>query len=213
MRGRVVGERAQRALHGGHGEPRARVAGARALAGATPAHHVPLAREHHATLVEKLARAGLDRGLVREAFLGRGRAARSAHEPGRDHGAMRPCLRAQAGGLAGVVGEVVWVIIMIIIEIGFGIGVGRRFVLGYFRILVLIIISIIFFGFLGRRPAHVLLHGLEQRLDGAVVHRLKARERERGRVSDRQEDDGVACGRLLELVVEQPLVEDADVLA
>jgi len=58
----------------------------------------------------------------------------------------------------------------------------------------------------------VVLHLLEQVLDGTVVHRLEARERERRRVAHREEDHRIVLG-LLELVVEQALVEDADVLA
>ena len=60
--------------------------------------------------------------------------------------------------------------------------------------------------FLGR-----FLQAGEQRLQRAVFHRFQARERQRRLIANGEEDHRIASRRRLQLVVQEALVEDADV--
>ncbi len=210
--GRVVGQRAQRALDSGDGEAGPGVEAAGALAGAAPADEVPLAGEddpaHEAGgAFGEFLLAGLPGGEEGGLWLG---TAGFLHEAGGERGVAGPGFGAGAGGLAGVVGG----------SGRFG-GLGRGFGLaasqrrarcrrgrrraqwwsvgGFCRR----------FGVL---VAGGLLEGGEEAAEGLVVHRLQAGQRQRGLLADGEEDDWVVAGRGLQFVVEQALVEHADVL-
>ena len=63
----------------------------------------------------------------------------------------------------------------------------------------------------GRVRGGRFLQAREQRLQRAIVHRLQTRERQRRLIAHGEEDHRVAGGRRLQLVVQQALVDDADV--
>ena len=75
--GGIVGEGAQGALHGGDGQAGAGVEAAGALAGAAPAHQVPLARQDHAG--DQAAGGERQLALVSEAAFGSAASAPPAH--------------------------------------------------------------------------------------------------------------------------------------
>ena len=182
---RCVRQRAQGALHGGHGQAGPGVEAAGTLARAAPAHQVPLAGQHHAG--DQPAGGPPQLPLVGEAAFRRGAPAAGAHQPGHLRRAPRPGLGAGAVTAPGVGGGCR-------VPVRF----GRRCRGGRVRVLIFLV------------PA--LLETLEQRLEGGVVHRFQARQRQRRLVADREEDHRVVGRRGLQFVVQQPLVEDAEVL-
>ena len=94
---RVVGQGAQRALHGRHGEAGARVEAARALARAAPSDEVPLAGEDDAG--NELSRLGREAALEREPALGRVAATGLREQAGRLLRRGAPILRRACGSV------------------------------------------------------------------------------------------------------------------
>ena len=96
-------------------------------------------------------------------------------------------------------------------RVGLGAGLFRRGVcllrfecrFVFFRLLLR---NVVLFG----RP--FLLEALEQRLESGVVHRFQARQRQGRLVAHGEEDHRIAGRGSLQFVVQQPLVEDAQVL-
>ena len=91
---RVVGQRAQGAVHGGYGEAGSGVEAAGSLARAAPAHQVPLTGEDHAG--DQSARGLRKLLFVREPALRRLPPTPSLHQSGHLRGAARPGLGACA---------------------------------------------------------------------------------------------------------------------
>ena len=229
--GRVVGERAQGALHGGHGETGPGVEAAGTLAGAAPADEVPLAGEDDAAdeaggaLAEVFLVGGGEGGL------GGGGAGRAGllDEAGGESGAAGPGFCAGAGGLAGVFG---WGGLL-----RFGLAASRHRAWcrrGRRRTQWRSVGGVFYRGWRGvaaggcrrgrRRTqwrsrvggwrlgaAGGLLHRREEATERLVVHGFEALEGQGGLFADGEEDDGVVAGGG-QFVVEQALVEDADVL-
>ena len=187
---RLVRQRAQRALHRGHGQAGPGVEAAGTLARAAPAHQIPLAGQDHAG--DQPARGPPQLPLVGEAAFRRGAPAAGAHQPGHLRRAPRPGLGSGAVAAPGVGG-----VVRILVRCRCRRWFGRRCRGGRVRVLIFLV------------PA--LLETLEQRLEGGVVHRFQARQRQRRLVADREEDHRVVGRRGLQFVVQQPLVEDAEV--
>ncbi|MBK6940545.1 MAG: hypothetical protein IPH13_10140 [Planctomycetes bacterium] len=96
-----------------------------------------------------------------------------------------------------------------------GFGSVRRLVLLGVRIVWRVGIKFAFVGVLSFFVVALarVLHLLEQVGEVLVVHSFEARQRERGLIADREEDDGVTAGSGLQFEVEQAFVQDPDVLA
>jgi hypothetical protein len=195
--GRRVGQRAQRALHRGDGEPGARVERARALARPAPAHEVPLAGKHDAH--HELARLASHRFVERCCFSGvsapLGRltslpiaTARRAH-----------CLGARARHVALVLGG--GILLQSSDSRVRRIGARRRLlcddIIGILLRIFIVLVRIVVAFPRPRRLLARVLHLLEQVGERFVVHLLEARERERRLVADVEEDDGSPGGAVL----------------
>jgi len=181
-------------VHGGDGKAGAGVEAAGALACAAPAYQVPLTGKDHAG--DQPACRLRELLLVREPALRRLPAPSFSHQSGPLRGVARPGL-----GAGAIVSPLV----------GLGAGVFR----GRVRLLR-VELRLVFFPFLVRIVVLfgrlVLLEALEQRLEGAFVHRFQARQRQGRLVAHGKEDHRVAGRGRLQFVVQQPLVENAQVL-
>ena len=182
VRRRIERQRAQRALHRGHGEAGAGVEAAGTLARAAPAHQIPLAGQHHAghQLLRLAAKRFLERTLA--SLL-----AHRRHQPGHARRPPRPSFRSRAVVVAAVFYLCRCVLRRVCCGFVFGCRGGSRVRGGRF------------------------LQAREQRLQRVVLHRLQTRERQRRLIAHGEEDHRVAGGRRLQLVVQQALVDDADV--
>ena len=214
-------------MHGGHGKPRAGVEAPGALAGAAPAHEVPLAGEDDAG--DELPRLGSHAALEREPELRRIPASRLPDEAGYLGRSPRPRLGSGAvllslvrAGRVGFRNGVLGVRLPRFlrgplhtfveqVSIGRPTRVAAFFPAGLWRLAGNITTSLVALRHVTDRRRAVL-EAFEQGLECPVLHRFEARERQRGLVAYRKEDHRVPgrCG--LQFVVEQPLVEDADVL-
>ncbi|GBE47244.1 hypothetical protein BMS3Bbin12_00399 [bacterium BMS3Bbin12] len=208
----IPGQRAQGALHRGHGQAGAGVEGARALARAAPAHQIPLAGENDARY--ELAGLAGDGLFVNELPLRCHGAAGLAGQAADRHGAARPGLGPGARDVA-----LVFRLFLFSVSIRFGLILGGRFVFfaafGDGALGLACRLARLLYPFPGVPLVAATrdLHLLEQVLERLVIHRLEARERQGRLVAHGEEDHRVSGGRGLELEVEQALVKDADVFA
>ena len=202
--GVIITEGAQGPLDGGHGEARAGVEGARALAGAAPPDDVPFTRQDDPD--NELARLAANGSFMDEATLRCETASGLADEPAHGNGTARPEFRAGARRMAFVAGLRDFFLCsgLLINQVGF----TSDCILLAAGIFVIIIVVADMVGVVIRSGNSCallyltffrgsVLHFLQEFSQSPVIHRLKAGEGQRRLVAHGEKDDGIAVrGRL-----------------